>query len=255
MSDWKLRALQSLNAFDHRLQQPRVLEYSAKTVACVIRRQIERKDILIVDLWSQLQTSVTKYPKQKSFRIFTSKIGDFCLKAGCPVIKYDPFDDIFALRQHLLSNDSARREAELHAELRELRDVNRAQQRIITNLAFRHVLEMLPASGAKHPSATARWNAFFRMALKEAQNQQAHDEVSHPLIPVLKKYGRPKQIEDVGVSLYNTLSTNIHHFSQQFVLLEDQWNALEVDILKALTPLARNKTESGVDWERERLRY
>lgn len=79
--------------------------------------------------------------------------------------------------------------------------------------------------------------------------------MDHPLIPVLMKYNRPKQIADVGTSLYSTLSTNIHHFSAQFVVLDDQWNILEADILKALTPLPQNAEETGIEWERERLRY
>ena len=136
-----------------------------------------------------------------------------------------------------------------------MNNINRAQSRIITNLAFRHLLETLPTLGADHSSATVKWQAFFRTALKTAQTQQARGQIDHPLLPVLRKYNRPKQIEDVGKSLYSTLSTNIHHFSAQFVVLDDQWNTLEVDILKALTPLPQNETEIGIDWERERLRY
>lgn len=79
--------------------------------------------------------------------------------------------------------------------------------------------------------------------------------MDHPLLPVLRKYDRPKQIADVGANLYSTLSTNIHHFSAQFVVLDDQLNTLEADILKALTPLAQNKREIDIEWERERLRY
>lgn len=255
MSNWKLKALASLSEFNHRFRQPVILKYSVTAVVGLILYGIERKDILITALWNELQTSVTKYSKHRDFQTFTSKVADFCLESGCPAVKYDPSDDIYHLRQHLLSDDSAVREAELRAELDKLRNVNRAQQRIITNLAFRHVLEMLSASHAKHPSATARWSAFFRKALKEAQAQHERGQTNHPLMPLLRKYDRPKQIEDVGVNLYSTLSTNIHHFSQQFVVIDDQWNTLEADILKALNPLARNELEASVDWVQERLRY
>ncbi len=254
MSDWKLRALKSLKGFEH-WSGLSTLHYSANTVTNIIRGQIERKDILIFSLWQQLQESVSNYPTHRNFKTLASKVANFCLEAGCPAVKYEPTDDIYCLRQYLLSHNSGVREAELRKEITRLNNINRAQQRIITNLAFRHLLEMLPTSSAKPLSATAKWHTFFQTASKAAQIQQARGQMDHPLIPVLRKYDRPKQITDVGISLYSTLSTNIHHFSAQFVVLDDQWNMLEADILKALTPLNQNKMQTGIDWERERLRY
>ena len=81
---------------------------------------------------------------------------------------------------------------------------------------------MLSASHAEHASATARWSAFFRKAMKEAQAQHANGQTNHPLISLLRKYDRLKQVEDVGLNIYRTLSTSIHYFSQSFVVIDDQ---------------------------------
>ncbi|KIW79497.1 hypothetical protein Z517_06109 [Fonsecaea pedrosoi CBS 271.37] len=207
-------------------------------------------------LWWQLLQSYSDFRKNSVYQIFSTKVAEFCLEAGCPAVTRNPPEDIYSLRNHLFSSDSAAREAELRKEIDELRNANRSQQRIITNLAFRHLLEMLPPRDAKAGnSATAAWTAFFQTGLKEAQRQLERGESGHPLTPVLKKYPKIKQIENVGTNLYGTLSTNIHHFSGQYKVLDDQWNALEVDILRAITPLADNETEAGVDWQMERSRY
>ena len=80
-------------------------------------------------------------------------------------------------------------------------------------------------------------------------------ERNHPLISVLKKYDRHKHIVDVGARLYGTLSTNIRHFSGQFDVLNDQWNVLEANMLKALKPLIQNEKNTDIEWEDERQRY
>ncbi|KIX99430.1 uncharacterized protein Z520_05006 [Fonsecaea multimorphosa CBS 102226] len=198
-------------------------------------------------LWREMLHDYSGFVcKTSTYQIFSTKVAEFCLEAGCPAVTRSPSEDIYSLRNHLFSTDLAAREAELRKEIEELRSANRSQQRIITNLAFRHLLEMLPPRDAKPgPSATAAWNAFFQHALKEAQMQLDRGEKGHPLIP----------IENVGTNLYSTLSTNIHHFSGQYKVLDDQWNALEVDILRAMAPLAENETEAGIDWKTERFRY
>ena len=254
ISDWKLRALESLKNYERR-SGITILEFSAIRITGVVSLAIEHKDVLIYNLWQQLQQSVGGYSNHRNFQILASKIASFCLEVGCPSVKYEPTDDIHCLRQHLFSHDSGIREAELREEINRLHNVNRAQQRIITNLTFRYLLEMLPTSGAMPSSATAKWNQFFRTAISTAKTQLAQGQIGHPLIPLLRKYDRPKQIADVGANLYSTLSTNIHHFSGKFKVLDDQWNILEADILKALMPLPENNKEIGVEWERERLRY
>jgi hypothetical protein len=256
VSEWKTQALATLKSWNWEEEKWFVDgDYSPTKVSSVIRCQIERKHIVIHSLWNERQQSADNYTKSKDFQPFASKVAQFCLEAGCPAVKHHPVKDIYSLRHHLFSRGSEAREAELQKEIEELRSANRCQQRIITNLAFRHLLEILPSRGTKSTSATAKWRGFFQHALKTAQEHDGRSQTAHPLIPVLKKYPPPKRVEDVGINLYSTLSTNIHHFTGQFKILDDQWNILEADILRALTPLDENETGTGIDWERERQRY
>ncbi|OAP64568.1 hypothetical protein AYL99_00540 [Fonsecaea erecta] len=235
---------------------PTVTTSTSKDAVLDMLDDIPLHDSSLGTLWWQVLQSYSEFRKSSIYQIFSTKVAEFCLEAGCPAVTRSPPEDIYSLRNHLFSSDSAAREAELRKEIEELRNANRSQQRIITNLAFRHLLEMLPPRDAKPgTSATAAWNAFFSNALKEAQVQLGRGEMGHPLCPVLKKYPKLKQIENVGTNLYGTLSTNIHHFSGQYKVLDDQWNTLEVDILRAITPLAENETEAGIDWQMERFRY
>lgn len=254
VSEWKTQALATLKFWD-REEWFVDGDYSASEVFRVIRHQIERKHILIFTLWNKLQQSADNYKKSKDFQLFASKVAQFCLEAGCPAVKYHPVTDIYSLRDHLFSRGSEAREAELRKEIEELRSANRCQQRIITNLAFRHLLEKLPLPDTKSSSATAKWRGFFQDALKAAKEHHGRNQTAHPLIPVLKKHPSKSQIENVGINLYSTLSTNIHHFTGQFKVLDDQWNILEADILRALTPLDENETGTGIDWNKERQRY
>lgn len=225
---------------------------TGSSVSAEIQHQIEETNGTIQLLWKQLQWSSEDYTKQEVFQTFSSKVADICLEAGCPLVQHQPSNDIYSLRKHLFTHDAAVREAELRKELEAERLLNRVQQRIITNLTFRHLLEKLPPPSA---TATSAWDAFFRTAVHNAQQKRKQGRTDHPLISVLNKYQRVGQIEAVGKNFYGTLSTNIHHFSTQFEVLDDQWNMLEADILRAITPLAENQGETGTDWAKERLRY
>jgi hypothetical protein len=250
MAEWKVLAMQSF-AIWH-LDDT---SHSAKQVGPVIRHHLGIKHDLIFRLWADLKDSTDRSMKHEWFRLFSSRVADFCLAAGSPAVVCEPQRDIFSLRQYLSSHDSALREAELRKEIETLRNTNLAQQRIITNLIFRHIFEMLPSSVPTSMSATAKWSSFFRKSLANAQTQLEQGQRDHPLIAVLEKYNRPQQIEAIGVNLYGTLSTNIHHFSGETTILADQWNVLEADILVAFTPLPQNETDAGINWDQERTRF
>ena len=115
---------------------------------------------------------------------------------------------MYCLREHLSSQNSAARKAELCKEIARLNNVNRVQQRIITDLSFRRVLEMLLAS-VKPSITVTRWKDFFESTLKKAQAQHSDGPTDYPLIPVLNKYSRPEVIADVGTKFYSTLSTTL----------------------------------------------
>ena len=143
----------------------------------------------------------------------------------------------------------------MRREIEELKREVQRQQRIITNLTFRHLLENLPPRAPKITSSTARWTDLFSNALRSAQDHSHLGRETHPLHDVLRKYHNTTQIKNVGIGLYGTFSTNIHHFSNQFTVIDSQWNAPEADIMKALTPLPSNIVAAGIDWQKERERY
>jgi hypothetical protein len=250
MVNWKMRVLESfaiwnLNDTSH----------SAQQVGSVIRHHVRIRHNLIYRLQADLKESTNRSMKDEMFRLFSSRVADFCLAAGCPAVVCDPQRDIFSLRQYLSSHDSVLREAELRREIETLRNSHLEQQRIIANLVFRHIFEMLPSSCPESISATAKWSAFFRKALANAQTQLAQGQRNHPLVAVLEKYKSPERVETTGVNLYGILSTNIHHFSGQSTILANQWNILEADILAAFKPLPQNETETGINWNQERTRF
>ena len=54
--------------------------------------------------------------------------------------------------------------------------------------------------------------------------------------------------------MYSTISVNTHHFRGEYTAVDDQWDAMQGAILKALVP--ENIGERGeVDWRREMERF
>lgn len=254
MAEWKPKALHIIKSRSWE-QRGSLMEYDARRISGYIQRQCERGDVVVTSLWNSLQKAVEARDFHTDYQAISSKVANFCLLAGSPSIVHDPLRDVQHLREHLSSDQSAIREAELRREIEELRKATQTQQRIITNLTFRHLLENLPLPTGKSVSSTARWTSFFKHALKNAHNQSHANIQQHPLHAVLQKHASLVQVEAVGTSLYSTFSTNIHHFSSQYTVIESQWNALESDIMKALTPLPSNVTATDIDWQKERMRY
>ena len=194
------------------------------------------------------------------WRRICTRIGQFCLRAGSPSANHEPYEDITGLRLYVLSRESQSREASLHAEVERLKDLCRTQQRIITNLTFRHTLEALPGPRLTDPrgnptlSSTAHWRRFWNNAWHNVQRQASEN---HPLWPLLQRFDQPtqRQIQVIGGDLYGTLSTNIHHFSGEFAVNEDQWDVLQAAILHSLTPTTARRQDGSVNWDLERQRY
>ncbi|KAJ9661278.1 hypothetical protein H2198_002021 [Neophaeococcomyces mojaviensis] len=255
LADWKLLALERLKA-DAIIQKRKCYPENWSTFVANIMDDhlvVPGTDDINRDLWHYLQDCARDFWRHKQYKIFNMKVSDFCLRAGSPATKHNPVENIHSLRAHLSRGSMV--EAELRKELEELRKLTRMQQRMITNLTFRNLLEMLPPHSTGSSSATSRWKNFFTSALQNAQAQQANQTSNHPFVSILRKYPKTKQIEDTGANLYGLLSTNIHHYSGKFMVAEDQWNVLEVEVLKALIPLAQNQSDTGVDWDTERMRY
>lgn len=250
---WKTEALDIIKRreTEHPL---RLHDYKAFSISRYIQWQCERSDMVMTSLWKSLQRAVQKSPLHRENRISSLKVANFCTLAGCPSSERDPLTNVERLRTHLASHPSATREAELCREIEALRSENQMQQRIISNLTFRHLLENLPPA-SKKMSSTARWTDFFQKAMKTSKSRSGDVSPPHPLDALLGKYRNAGQVESVGVGLYSTFSTNIHHFNSQYTVVESQWNTLEYDIMRALVPIPSNITTDGIDWEKERERY
>ena len=105
------------------------------------------------EIMSDWFTKITNY--RKLWFIFSESISSFCLAAGCPkAITGEPFKTLEILR------DVVSRQfiytADLHNRISELNQQIVLQQRMITALAYRYVLESLTAEIPGH-SATEKW--------------------------------------------------------------------------------------------------
>lgn len=254
LAAWKFCALDRLEEFDRRRKIVRLDEVKVTYLLRMMGGdKFDRFDDMTRVLWNDLQDCARLLPENEYYIAFALRVADFCLRAGCPAPKRDALGNTYALRAHLSRGSGI--ETELRKEIEELRRTTRKQQRIITNLSFRHLLEMLPPPSTGPATSTVRWKSFFVGALLKAQTVQAQQGTGHPLVPLLKKYPKLKQLEEAGTNLYGTLSTNIHHYTGEFRIEEDQWDALQVDLLTALVPQAQNQSDTGVDWNQERRRF
>lgn len=258
MARWKMEALIILE--DNVVGSRPPLECPG---ADAVSRYIERyanldwktNDYMWPQLWNSLCAACDNCLLDKDLRLVSPRVAQFSLLAGCPTSTQDPFRNVEMLRTYLTARSFGSQAAELRREVEKLKMESQMQQRIIANLTFRHMLENLPPGTTDKTSSTARWADFFTKTLQNAQNQTRPDSELHPLHAVLRKYKDTTQIAAVGTGLYRALSTNIHQFSGQYTISKAQWNALEYDIMQALTPLPSNIALGEVDWQRERQRF
>ena len=236
------------------------------------------------------QESVFRLDRDQFWKLLRDRIATFCLQRGSPSAGDDPLENIRALRIHLSSQGSHSAEAALRAEIESLKETCRTQQRIITNLTFRHTLEVLPgpkptnAKGNPVVSSTDHWRNFWTngwnnaIALEaQAQSQGLPAKATsstantaatsaiaapipistHPFNALLNKFDKNtrRQVDKIGSELYGSLSTNIHHFTGQFTINDDQWDVIPAAILHAIAPVTPRSPGGGVDWNQERLRY
>lgn len=188
------------------------------------------------------------------YKIISRNVGTFCELLGCPDISRDPADSISNLRKYI--SNRMNHTTILYREIRTLEEKRLEQQRIITILLFRHVLESLPGPKSTKGSQTQKWEAFWQ----EAWGKGTKDP-KHPLFPVREKYKRKgmkgadadKKIKAVGSELYSTLSTAIHqHNEGEITLSRTQHSPDEADILLALIP--DNFRLKDADWNEARKR-
>ncbi|KAM3067057.1 hypothetical protein ACMFMG_011730 [Clarireedia jacksonii] len=216
----------------------------------------------IMQLWTQ---GGTQYDD------LCRRVQKFCQLAGYTQQEWNPFININALRASTIPGRSIAREDMLVGDINalkkkisELETKLNQQDRIITAITYRHVLEYL--SGPSLPGKnSADWKKFFNAAYAKAKTLGASG--THPLSAVIKQMQAmpktfvDKDIQDSGENMYKTLSGEIHHFSGDyncgmFDLVPGQWGPIPSAILNALRPEKVNVNPRGeIDWNAEKARY
>jgi len=192
-------------------------------------------------------------PQTSQWLVLCTRIRSFCVNAGSPDLVGDPLLNICRLREYM-AGKKIFGTAELLEKINELQEKSREQQSIIASLSFRYLLEKLPPDGTE--SATMKWKQFWDAIWNDCQPQNAdlRDLVEKYRDKKLKNKG--KKSEDTGMKLkgkgkkelkdnyldyvnevargmYNTLSTNIHHYSGDVDLSKSSpWDRVQRDILK-----------------------
>ncbi|CAG8979658.1 hypothetical protein HYALB_00013499 [Hymenoscyphus albidus] len=99
------------------------------------------------------------------------QVREICVKSGSPIPHDDPLENIAELRKHLdRHHDYYRTISKLNKELE-------IQQRMITNLSFRHLLESLPGPNKDKKRGGDRegWDRFWDSAIQLAEFEKDRD--------------------------------------------------------------------------------
>lgn len=173
---------------------------------------------------------------------------------------------ILSLRTKALARFSESRERELQAEIKKLKEDKEkppkpleVSNRAVTDMSYRHLLEMLPiarqaangASNEPNPNSSPEWRAFWKDAWAAAGHGKAG-----PLNELYNRSNKRKrtEIEEEGGRLYGVLSANLHDFEKEYNVDMDVRDRIPGLILSALKP--QNFTADGdVDWDKEVRRF
>ena len=197
-----------------------------------------------------------------SWATFSANIWSFCLAAGCPKAdKSNPFKSLEMLR------DSISRQflytADLHQRISDLNKQSILQQRMITALAYRNILENLSANTLGNSEAQ-RWRTFLEEMFSAVEKGDIPRE--NPFTNLFeqhdleKKYSLP-HLKSMAHELYSTLSRTIHNFQSskdfdQYTPMPGQFDPMQIDFMAAMKPLTENLNRDGNPiWEQERARY
>lgn len=188
----------------------------------------------------------------------------FCLAAGCPTAhRNDPFKSLDALRD-LVSRQFAYT-ADLHSRIHDRDKQIMLQQRMITALAYRNVLENLSAvSSGFNP--TEKWKSFLDSLFKEAGNKDSTVSLDPRFLKLYAKSGEDARngislLKETAEGLFSQLSRTVHHFQSskdfdQYVVMPGQYDPVTIEFLSAIRPKREDFTDlAQPDWEKERKRY
>ncbi|CAL3967874.1 unnamed protein product [Diplocarpon coronariae] len=222
-------------------------------------------------LWIMVECYHKVYEQDEMWEKLCKAIEDLCNRIGVPgTTTFSPEKNIQSIKIYML-HQAPSREREWKAKYEELRDLNKAQERIIVCLTFRYILENLPPSLGPNDSAAGRWRSFWNSAWDEAIKQynaktpNQGGEV-HPLVELFQQSPRGQNaIRTFGADcLYSFLSADIHEWNRRVcVPTKDHFGVSFTAILLALVP-ASAKIRDGdrtfidlenINWAGERQKY
>jgi hypothetical protein len=184
-------------------------------------------------------------------------VRSLCLAAGSPIAHDDPFENILELRKTI--SRQLVYTVDLHNKISELNGQIIRQQRMITALAFRSVLENLSKT-SKGSQPTDKWKHFWQS--KKSRYEALHKDgvpssEPHPFATFWSKYPA-RDVNTMAEDLYQTLSRTIHNFRShghdQYFAGDGQYDPVQADFMMALRPTMQD-ADGDIDWALERKRY
>ena len=184
--------------------------------------------------------------KDRIWETLCGAIQGLCYDIGIPGARFsDLVKSIQAIQTHFAYNES-----ELRRQYYKLHRQYLSQQRIITCLTFRHILENLPGPRNPDISITQHWKTFWSQAWAEAEkrkNSLSSGSDPHPLHKLVDRPNIQKDdIRKFGKLLYGQLSADIHAYACEAVVHDYHWGANGTAILDALIP-ENAKKEGRID--------
>ena len=198
---------------------------------------------------------------QTPWTIFSDDIWSFCLAAGCSKAdRNDPFASFEALRDQVSRQFAYT--TDLHTKISDLNKQIILQQRMITALACRNVMENLTAT-TPGCNATEKWHNFLNKMFRNVEDKDGKIPSDNPFIDLFdqhdieKKYSL-KDLKQMANELYSTLSRTIHNFQtsegfNQYTPMPGQFDPMQIDFMAAMKP--NFNINGNPDWETERKRY
>lgn len=141
---------------------------------------------------------------------------------------------------------------DLHNRISALNKQIILQQRMITALAYRNVLEHL-SSETPGNNATKRWHNFVDKMFRNVEAKNGKIPADNPFKDLFdqhkldKKY-RLHHLQEMAKELYSTLSRTIHNFQpskdfDQYTPMPRQFDPMQIDFITAMKPLRKNLTD------------
>lgn len=212
------------------------------------------------ETWQKMMRSQLVDRKSKPWLILIDNVWSFCMAAGCSEAdRQDPFRSLQALRD-LVSRQFAYT-ASLHATISKQDKQIILQQRMITALAYRNVMENVSAT-VKADKPTVKWHKFVEQLFEDAKNGKIPSD--HPFKDIFDQHSEEKGrslLKQMAKDLYSTLSRTIHNFQpskdfDQYTPMPGQFDPVQIDFMTAMNPTTKDHDEHGSpEWEEERSRY